>query len=304
MGLSGRPPRDGGFDPRLEMSPEELHLLRDLFLQASGFLLREDLKFIAERRLAPRLELLGLRDFAGYARYLRFDARGADELESAIDLLVPHETYFFREPTQLRCFEQELMPLVEKKNERSRSLQLWSAGCSTGEEPYTLSMLLHDRPSVQGWDRDILGTDLSRKALTSARKAEYGPMALRATTPEQKAKFFEPVTHPTSSHQGALNDSGRVRLLPQFREPVRFGQLNLLDTSAASLLPRFDVIFCRNVLIYFDQATRRRVVELFFERLTQGGYLLLGHSENLLHLSTRFELVQLEGDLVYRRPGP
>ncbi|MDP1826097.1 MAG: CheR family methyltransferase [Archangium sp.] len=292
MGLSDPPSRREFADPRLEMSAEELHLLRDLFSQASGFLLREDLKFIAERRLAPRLELLGLRDFASYARYLRFDARGPDELESAIDLLVPHETYFFREPTQLRCFEQELMPLVERKNERSRSLQLWSAGCSTGEEPYTLSMLLHDRPTVQGWDIDILGTDLSRKALTAARKAEYGPMALRATTPEQKTKFFEPL------------EAGRVRLLPQFRAPVRFGQLNLLDTSAASLLPRFDVIFCRNVLIYFDQVTRRRVVELFFERLTQGGYLLLGHSENLLQLSTRFELVQLEGDLVYRRPGP
>jgi chemotaxis protein methyltransferase CheR len=277
-------------DPRLEMSAEELHLLRDIFSQASGFLLREDLKFIAERRLAPRLELLGLRDFTGYARYLRFDARGPEELESAIDLLVPHETYFFREPTQLKCFEQELMPLVEKKNERLRSLQLWSAGCSTGEEPYTLSMLLHGRSSIQGWDIDILGTDLSRKALTSARKAEYGPMALRATTPDQKSQFFENI------------EGGRVRLQQKFRDPVRFGQLNLLDTTAASLLPRFDVIFCRNVLIYFDPATRRRVVELFFERLNHGGYLLLGHSENLLQLSTRFELVQLEGDLVYRRP--
>lgn len=279
-------------DSRLEMSAEELHLLRDLFSNACGFVLREDLKFIAERRLAPRLELLGLRDFAGYARYLRFDARGADELESAIDLLVPHETYFFREPTQLRCFEQELMPLLAKKNARIRALQLWSAGCSTGEEPYTLSMLLDGAPAFEGWDIDVLGTDLSRKSLTSARKAEYGPMALRATTPEQKDRFFEPL------------EGGRVRLKQKFRDPVRFGQLNLLDVSAASLLPRFDVIFCRNVLIYFDQATRRRVVELFFERLNSGGYLLLGHSENLLQLSTRFELVQLEGDLVYRRPGP
>jgi chemotaxis protein methyltransferase CheR len=279
-------------DARLEMSAEELHLLRDLFQQASGFLLREDLKFIAERRLAPRLELLGLRDFAAYARYLRFDARGADELETAIDLLVPHETYFFREPTQLQCFETELLPLLEKQNERRKSLQLWSAGCATGEEPYTLAMALLERPSLAGWDLDVLGTDLSRKALGTARKAEYGAMALRATSPERKAKYFEPL------------EGGRVRVLQKYRDPVRFGQLNLLDTSAASVLPRFDVIFCRNVLIYFDQATRKRVVELFFERLAPGGYLLLGHSENLLHLSTRFELVQLEGDLVYRRPGP
>lgn len=279
-------------DARPEMSAEELHLLRDLFSQASGFLLREDLKFIAERRLAPRLELLGLRDFAAYARYLRFDARGADELETAIDLLVPHETYFFREPTQLRCFEEELLPLLEKRNQRLQTLQVWSAGCATGEEPYTLAMLLEDRSGLAGWEVDVLGTDLSRKALTAARKAEYGPMALRATSPEQRRRFFDPL------------EGGRVRVKDAWREPVRFGQLNLLDSTAASLLPRFDVIFCRNVLIYFDQATRRRVVELFFERLADGGYLLLGHSENLLHLPTRFELVQLEGDLVYRRPGP
>jgi chemotaxis protein methyltransferase CheR len=273
------------------MSAEELHLLRDIFSRACGFMLREDLKFIAERRLASRLELLGLRDFTAYARYLRFDARGADELETAIDLLVPHETYFFREPVQLKCFEQELVPLLVERNTRRRSLMLWSAGCSTGEEPYTLSLLLDGIPAVKDWDIDVLGTDLSRKALTSARKAEYGPMALRATTPEQQAKYFEKL------------DGGRVRLLDTYRERVRFGQLNLLDESAVNLLPRFDVIFCRNVLIYFDQATRRKVVEHFFNRLVDGGYLLLGHSENLLQFSTRFELIQLEGDLVYRRPA-
>lgn len=272
------------------MSAEELHLLRDIFSNASGFHLREELKFIAERRLASRLELLGLRDFTAYARYLRFDARGADELETAIDLLVPHETYFFREPVQLRCFEDELMPLLEKKNERTRSLHVWSAGCSTGEEAYTLSMLLQPRVTIAGWNLDILGTDLSRKALTAARKAEYGSMALRATTAEQRARFFEPI------------DGGRLRVKAPWRADVRFGQLNLLDGVATSVLPRFDVIFCRNVLIYFDQATRKKVVEHFYERLTDGGYLLLGHSENLLHLSTRFELVQLKGDLVYRRP--
>jgi chemotaxis protein methyltransferase CheR len=274
------------------MSAEELHLLRDIFARACGFMLREDLKFIAERRLAPRLELLSLRDFTAYARYLRFDARGPDELETAIDLLVPHETYFFREPLQLRSFEHEVVPRLLERNARTRALHLWSAGCSTGEEPYTLSMLLGTLPALEGWELDILGTDLSRKALTTARRAEYGPMALRATTAEQQQRYFEKL------------EGGRVRLLPKYRDVVRFGQLNLTDEGAVAALPRFEAIFCRNVLIYFDQATRRRVVECFFDRLVVGGYLLLGHSENLLQFSTRFELVQLEGDLVYRRPGP
>ena len=281
-------------ETRQVMTPEELHLLRDLFQQACGFVLRDDLKFVAERRLAPRLEAIGLRDFAAYHRYLRFDPRGRDELETAIDLLVPHETYFFREPAQLESFSKEILPDLEARNAATRSLRLWSAGCSTGEEAYTLSMLIAESGRFTGWDVDVLGSDQSRKALTAARKAEYGTSALRSVTAKQRATFFEPV-----EGQGP---TGRVRVKAQYRSQVRFGQLNLLDPHGSALLPRMDAIFCRNVLIYFDVETRRRLVDVFFGKLREGGYLLLGHSENLLSLGTRFELVQLEGDLVYRRP--
>lgn len=272
-----------------EMTPEQLRLLRDVFQNACGFVLREDLKFIAERRLAPRLEALGLRDFGTYQRYLRFDPRAKEELDIAIDLLLPRETYFFREPAQLTTYVDEVIPRLAQ-DAVGRSLHVWSAGCSSGEEPYTLSMLMGDHPLLQGWDMDILGTDLSQKALSMARHAEYGPSALRSTTPEQRAKFFDAA------------DQGRVKVKREFKERVRFGWLNLLDAGGARLLPSMDVIFCRNVLIYFDTETRRRVVQLFSERLREGGYLMLGHSENLFSLTTRFELVQLSGDLVYRKP--
>lgn len=273
----------------VEMSPEQLRLLRDVFQNACGFVLREDLKFIAERRLAPRLEALGLRDFGTYQRYLRFDPRAKEELEIAIDLLLPRETYFFREPAQLTTFVDEVIPRLAQ-DAVGRSLHVWSAGCSSGEEPYTLSMLMGEHPLLQGWDIDLLGTDLSQKALLMARHAEYGPSALRSTSPEQRAKFFDPA------------EQGRVRVKPEFKQRVRFGWLNLLDAGGARLLPSMDVIFCRNVLIYFDTETRRRVVQLFSERLRDGGYLMLGHSENLFSLTTKFELVQLSGDLVYRKP--
>jgi chemotaxis protein methyltransferase CheR len=272
-----------------ELTPEQLRMLRDVFQQACGFVLRDDLKFIAERRLAPRLEALGLRDFGSYQRYLRFDPRGKEELELAIDLLLPRETYFFREPAQLTTFVDEVVPRLAQ-DAVGRSLHVWSAGCSSGEEPYTVSMLLGDHPLLPGWDLDVLGTDLSQKALSAARHAEYGPSSLRATSAEQKSRFFESA------------EAGRVRVKRTYKEKVRFGWLNLLDASGARLLPMMDVIFCRNVLIYFDTETRRRVVHLFSERLREGGYLLLGHSENLFSLTTKFELVQLSGDLVYRKP--
>lgn len=272
-----------------EMTAEQLRLLRDVFQNACGFVLRDDLKFIAERRLAPRLEALGLRDFGTYQRYLRFDSRGKEELDVAIDLLLPRETYFFREPAQLTTLVDEVIPRLAQ-DAIGRSLHVWSAGCSSGEEPYTLSMLMGSHPLLKDWDIDVLGTDLSQKALATARHAEYGPSALRSTTPEQKARFFD------------IAEQGRVKVKREFKERVRFGWLNLLDAEGARLLPSMDVIFCRNVLIYFDTETRRRVVQLFSERLRDGGYLLLGHSENLFSLTTKFELVQLSGDLVYRKP--
>lgn len=271
------------------MTPEQLRLLRDVFQQACGFVLRDDLKFIAERRLSARLEALGLRDFGSYQRYLRFDPRGKEELEVAIDLLLPRETYFFREPAQLTTFVEEVVPRLVQ-DAVGRSLHLWSAGCSSGEEPYTLSILLGDHPLLAGWDIDILGTDLSQKALASARHGEYGPSALRSTSTEQRLRSFDALDH------------SRFRVKPAVKERVRFGWLNLLDLEGTRLLPTMDVIFCRNVLIYFDLETRRRVVHAFADRLREGGFLLLGHSENLFSLTTKFELVQLSGDLVYRKP--
>jgi chemotaxis protein methyltransferase CheR len=277
--------------PHPELTGDALHLLRDLFAQHSGLFLRDDLTFVAERRLAPRLDMLGLRDFLSYHRYLRFDPRGADELDTAIDLLVPHETYFFREPAQLECFVNEVMPLLQANNAGSRSLRLWSAGCASGEEAYTLAMLALDAPAFDGWALDILGTDVSRAALAQARHAAYGPLGLRTTTPAQRARYFEPA------------EQGRLRVQMRYRAPVRFEQLNLLDVAGAALLPEADVIFCRNVLMYFDAQTRRKVVDLLYSRLRPRGLLLLGHAEHLLGAGSPFELLQLRGDLVYRKPA-
>lgn len=272
------------------LTAEEFRLLKELLLDACGLQLREDLKYVVERRLWPRLEALSLRDYSGYYRYLRFDARAREEVELAIELLVPHETYFFREPTQLDSFKRELLPMLHGQNSASRRLRLWSAGCSSGEEPYTLAMLISESGLFEGWDVQIHGTDISRRMLTAARAAEYGSSALRTTTPAQLARHFDPA------------GSGRFRVKAPLKNRVSFGHLNLLDEPGLKLLPRMDAIFCRNVLIYLEPAARRRVVHSFWEQLVAGGYLLLGHSESLLTFSTDFALVQLKGDLVYRRP--
>jgi chemotaxis protein methyltransferase CheR len=281
-------------EPQLVMSNEEFHLLRDVFERASGFVMQENLQFVAERRLAARARTLGLNSFSAYHHYVRFDPHGSAEINEAIDALIPHETYFFREPHQLECFVKEIVPGLLALPRFEPRLSLWSAGCSTGDEAYTLSMLLSELPDVHGFEIDILASDLSSKALLHARKAEYSLASLRSTSPERLASFFELATSgPTGT---------RYRVKDTFRKRVRFGRINLVDASALSLLPRFDVIFCRNVMIYFDVGTRKVLLDRMYDRLKPGGFLLLGHSEHLLSLSTRFSAVQLENDLVYRRP--
>lgn len=276
-------------DNRPKMDPETFRHLRDLVYDHCGILVREDMQFVMERRLWPRIEALGLRDHAAYLRHLRYDLNRKAELELAVEALTTHETYFFREPHQLRAFSEELLPMLAERNGRSRRLRLWSAGCSSGEEAYTIAMLIHASGLFAGWDVEVYGTDISRRVLATARKAEYGPSSLRATTEEQTRRFFDPI-------------GPRYRVREEIRALVAFGHLNLLDAEMSQLVSRMDLIFCRNVMIYFDTPARRRVLQLFHDKLWEGGYLLLGHSESLISLSAAFELVHLKNDLVYRRP--
>ncbi len=275
---------------RPEMTPEEFRLLRDFVYGHCGILVRDDMKFVMQRRLWARLEALGLNDFSAYYRFLRFDPMRRAELDTAIEALTTHETYFFREPQQLKSFSEELLPRLERRNARTRRLRIWSAGCSSGEEAYTVAMLLKESGRFEGWDVGVYGTDISRRVLASARQGEYGPSALRSTPPDKVARYFVPV------------GPGRVRVREDVRSWVSFGQLNLLDGETGQLVPRMDLVFCRNVMIYFDMPARVRVLRLIYERLVPGGYLLLGHSENLLNVSADFELVHLANDLVYRKP--
>jgi chemotaxis protein methyltransferase CheR len=271
------------------MTLEEFRLLRDLIHDHCGILVRDDLKYVMERRLTPRLDALGLTTFAAYHRYLRYDVGRKAELDAAIEALTTNETYFFREPLQLEAFSEEILPALRERNDRLKRLRVWSAGCSSGEEAYTIAMLVQGTGLFAGWDVEIYGTDISKRVLAAARRAEYGPSSLRATPPDLVDRYFE-------------RTGGRVRVRDEVRAHVSFGHVNLLDPEMAQLVPRSDVVFCRNVLIYFDAPARKQVLRVLYEKLFEGGYLLLGHSESLISLSTDFELVHLRHDLVYRRP--
>ena len=271
------------------MQEEEARLFQELIQEYCGVSYGLDSCFFFERRLGPRLEELGLDNFRDYYHYLRYDPDGAGELERLIERITTHETYFFRESYQLDAFRFEILPEFRDSRKEKKKLSAWSAGCSTGEEVYTIAMLIREAGLFDDWDVRVVGSDISRKVLAQARAASYGENSFRVTDPKLREKYFE-------------SGGGRDTVKDEVRALCSFGHLNLLETDRFRVFGPVDVIFCRNVLMYLSKEARHRVVESFYDCLTPGGYLLLGHSESLLNVSTRFELAHLENDLVYRRP--
>ncbi len=274
-----------------QMSAVEFRLLRDLFYEHAGLYFRDELAYLLERRLSPRLKAHDLADFGEYHRFLRYDSQRRAEIEAATELLTTNETYFFREPQQLRAFAGEILPMLAQANRGTRRLRIWSAGCSSGEEVYTIAILVKQSGLFEGWDVNVFGSDIARRVLQTARAGAYGTHAFRAAEAEMMRRWFLP-----QGEKWVVDD--------EVRRLVSFGHLNLLDPGMMGLVGPVDAVFCRNVMIYFDVPARKRVCRSFLDKLVDGGFLLLGHSESLLNVTADFELVHLKADLVYRKPRP
>ncbi len=274
-----------------EMADEEFHSIKDLIYDHCGIYFERDKKYLLTNRLSRRLSVLQLPSFKDYFLFLKYDRHRDEELSVVLDLLTTNETYFFRESYQLKAFTDEIMPEITKRK-TERNLRIWSAGCSTGEEPYTIAILLLElmnRGKLKGWQIEILGSDISQRVLKVARKGVYGPNSFRETDERYLAYFQQ--------------DGGKKKARDAVRQMVSFTHLNLLDENKTCLLRTMDVIFCRNVLIYFDIVAKKKVVKNLYNRLDEGGCLFLGHSESLMNISTRFELKHLKNDLIYQKPS-
>ena len=276
--------------PTLDL--REFRLLRDYVNQFCGIYFADDSAYIFERRLRERLRDLGLEDFVEYYRYLRYHPNAESELENAAEVLTTNETYFFREAYQLRAFTDEILPVVRARAlaRGAKRIDVWSAGCSSGEEVYTIAMLIEASGLFEGWDVRVFGNDISRRVLRKARDATYTSASFRAMISDYERFFIS-------------TDEGK-QVHPRIRSMCHFGHLNLMNERRAAIVGRVDVTFCRNVLIYFDDTSRQKVLDSIYQRLHRGGYLLLGHSESLLQSGTAFEIAQLTTDIVYRRPVP
>ncbi|MCU1587187.1 MAG: methyltransferase, CheR-type [Frankiales bacterium] len=276
---------------KVKLTTEQFDTLRALLSRAAGLVFDESRRQSMAYSVAERVRESGAADVTAYLAMLDDPV----ERQRLLDEVTIQETHFFRNPPQVRALRKYVLPeLIEHAAKNGRRLRIWSAGCSTGEEPYSVAMILRElMPSTAGWDVKVVATDISSRALEAAREATYGARAVQMASPDELARFFQPV-------------AGGHEVRPEVRELVEFRHHNLV-TEPVPFAPdeRIDLILCRNVTIYFGRQTTRALMERLHRCLRDGGYLFLGHSETLWQVSEQFHLVSLgtgdEAAFVYRR---
>lgn len=273
----------------IPLEEEVFRLIRDFVRDYCGIYFDDDSRYLLEKRLSRRVRTLHFSNFREYYRYLLYHKNREEELALIIDIITVNETYFFREQNQLKTFSEEILPELKDINKDKKRLRVWSAGCSTGEEPYTIAILVLEKGYFHNWNIEIFGSDINQRVLQAARSGIYRKNSFRATEPYFMRKYFR-------------EEDNISQISDNVKQYVNFSHLNLLDPFKVKLVGTVDVIFCRNVLIYFDHPSRKKVIDMFYERLADGGYLLLGHAESLINLSTAFSLRHFKYDMVYQKP--
>ncbi|MDX9971576.1 MAG: protein-glutamate O-methyltransferase CheR [FCB group bacterium] len=273
----------------MEISIDEFKVLGDFIYRKTGIRYEEKKIYYLNKRVGARMDALGMDTVAEYVRHLRLIDDGS-ELQQFINLITVNETYFFREFAQLQSFAEVcLAETIERKAaQNDRRLRIWSAGCSSGEEPYTLAIILQEMfDDIQNWNIEIVATDIDRVILKRAMDGVYCERSVKEVPDEYLQKYF------------TFSANGTYRLAQNIKDMVRFEHLNLSDKPALRQHRGYDFIFCRNVLIYFDEDSRKDVVDHFHVALNRGGFIFLGSSESASRITTSFKIRRAGEMLVY-----
>ena len=276
----------------MEITLDDYQRLTDFIYRKAGIRFEPKKIYFVSKRVQKRMEELGIDSYSEYIRRLRFLDRDGREFQNLINLLTVNETYFFRDYPQLLAFGEHCLPeVVERKIEnRQRKLRLWSAGCSTGEEPYTLSIILHELlDDIRLWDVEILGSDIDGGALERAKRGIYSKRSVKDVPQQYLEQYFTPL------------NNGFYAIRDNIKSIVRLEYLNLADKMELRKRRGFDFIFCRNVLIYFDDISRKKVVDHFYVALNRGGYIFLGSSESLGRITSAFKMKRAGKHIVYTK---
>jgi chemotaxis protein methyltransferase CheR len=274
------------------MSQGDFLRFKDYIYSECGINLVPAKKTMLTVRLSKRLRALGMSSFDEYFEYVSRSEGRSDELVQMIDVVTTNKTDFFREPRHFEFLRKKVLPEFFQYGQKttSKSIKVWSAGCSTGEEPYTLAMVIADFISRIGkGEFSLLATDISTRVLETARKGIYSENLVDPVPVPLKHKYLM---------RGKGPRKGYCRIVPEIRNRIRFHRLNLIEGRNFGIKTQMDIIFCRNVIIYFDRKTQVKLFDKFFEQLKAGGFLFIGHSESLHGINDRFIPV---GRTAYRK---
>ncbi|MCJ2126812.1 CheR family methyltransferase [Methylobacterium sp. J-077] len=276
--------------PAIQITEDEYEKFYEYFYRRTGISFSGRKEYFVEKRLLERIAKTGSDSFKAYFTLLRFQPSG-EELQHLVNLMTVNETYFFREDYQFDALVRGILPEITRTRRPGGTLRIWSMPCSTGEEPYSIAIQI-----LEYWSRadefaiEITGSDIDSRVLADARKGIYGNRSLQRLSPELRKKYFR-----------RLGDD-QFEIHEELRGSIEFSIANLSDPIHMHRYRAMDVIFCRNLLIYFDDTSRRSAVEALYECLTPGGFICLGHSESMSRMSSMFLPRKFGDTIVYQRP--
>jgi chemotaxis protein methyltransferase CheR len=270
------------------ITEEDFLKFREFFYRRTGISFENSKRYFVDKRLVDRIEATRTGTFRGYFTLLRFQASG-EELQQLTNIMTVNETYFLREEYQFKCLVDSILPQIVHRRVGTDAIRIWCIPSSSGEEPYSVAMyLLETWPGINEWDVEIISSDIDTSILRRARAGRYSARSVQYLPDPWLKKYFKSVGE-------------EYQLYDDLREAVEFTRVNLAEPADTLNYRNFDVIFCRNLLIYFDDASRKTASDTFYEALNPGGYLCLGHSESMSRISSLFEVRKFPEAIVYRK---
>jgi chemotaxis protein methyltransferase CheR len=270
------------------ITDQDFRRFREFFYRRTGIFFDESKRYFVDKRLLERIEATSMERFQSYFTFLRFQASG-EEMQLLTNSMTVNETYFVREEYQFQCLVGSILPDVVRRKSICDPIRIWCVPSSSGEEPYSVAMYLLERwAGIQTWDVEIVSSDIDTSVLNAARKGLYSARSVQHLSTQWLMKYFKKIGED-------------YQIIDDLREAVEFTQVNLTEPSETARYRNFDVVFCRNLLIYFDDVSRKVATDTLFLALNPGGYLCLGHSESINRMSSLFQVCKFPEAIIYRK---
>ena len=274
----------------ITISEEDFRKFREFFYRKTGIQFDDNKRYFVDKRLVDRIEATSSDTFRSYFTMLRFQVTG-EELQALTNAMTVNETYFFREDYQFKCLVDSMLPEITKRKKSGDTLRVWSIPSSSGEEPYSIALSLMEYwPGIADWDVELISSDIDTDVLHRARAGLYSQRSVQHVPKDLLQRHFKKTA------------DGNWQISDDLRSTVEFTRVNLTDANDIRPYRGFDVIFCRNLLIYFDDLSRQKAAEVFFDALNPGGFVCLGHSESMSRITSLFKVRKFPQAIVYQKP--